>query len=52
MKKILVAFVLIAGITAVAFASFNNTKKKAGIEKKAEKKKRDCSHTCPFSQSI
>ena len=49
MKKILVAVVLLAGITAVAFASFNNNKKKAGIEKKAEKKKKDCSRSCLFS---
>ncbi len=48
MKKILVAVVLMAGVTAVAFASFNNNKKKAGIEKKAEKKK-NCSRYCPFS---
>ncbi|MEI2739748.1 MAG: hypothetical protein V9F01_13320 [Chitinophagaceae bacterium] len=48
MKKVLVAVVLLAGITAVAFASINN-KKKAGTEQKAEKKKRTCSHTCPFS---
>lgn len=47
MKKIVVAFVLLAGITAVAFASFSNNKKKAGIEKKMEKK--NCSHKCPFS---
>lgn len=52
MKKLLVAMVLIAGITAVAFASFNNNKKKAGIEKKAEKKKGECGHTCPYNQSI
>ncbi len=50
MKKILVAVVLLAGITVVAFASINNNKKKAGMEKKAEKK-RECSHTCPL-QSI
>ena len=49
MKKVLVAVVLLAGITAVAFASINNNKKKAGTEQKAEKKKRTCSHTCPFS---
>lgn len=52
MKKLLVAFVLVAGITAVAFASFNNTKKKNSVEKKAEKKKGACSHSCPYRQSI
>ena len=52
MKKILIAFVLAGGITAVAFASFNNTKKKTGVEKKAEKKKVGCSHSCPYIQSI
>lgn len=52
MKKLLVAFVLLAGLTAVAFASFNNNKKKTGVEKKAAKKKGECSHTCPYSQSI
>lgn len=46
MKKILVVFVLLAGVAAVAYASFNN-KKKTGTasEKKAEKK--ECSgHKC------
>jgi hypothetical protein len=47
MKKILVASVLIAGITAVAFASFNNKKKKASTEQKMEKK--ECKHKCLFS---
>jgi len=54
MKKTLVAVVLLAGVTAVAFASFNNNRKKAGIENRSddnrmEKKKKECSHTCPFS---
>ncbi len=48
MKKIVVAAVLIAGITVVAFASLNNNKKKTGIEKKMEKK--ECSHKCPLSE--
>jgi hypothetical protein len=48
MKKILVAVVLLGSITAVAFASLNNNKKKAGIEKKTEKKK-ECSRVCDFS---
>lgn len=49
MKKFLVAFVLLAGITAVAYASYSSNKKKAGVEKKAEKKKKSCSHSCMFS---
>lgn len=49
MKKVLVAVVLLAGITAVAFASINNNKKKASTEQKVEKKKKTCSHICPFS---
>lgn len=49
MKKALVVVVLMAGLGAVAFASFSS-KKKAGAatEKKAEKK-RNCSHKCMFS---
>lgn len=46
MKKIIVALVLLAGITVVAYASFNN-QKKAGIEKKAGKK--ECTRKCMFS---
>lgn len=51
MKKLLIALVLLGGITAVAFATLNSSKKKAKIEKKTEKKerKRECRHTCPFS---
>ena len=49
MKKVLVAGVLLAGLTAVAFASFNNNKQKAATEKKCDMKK-ECSHSCPFSQ--
>ena len=49
MKKILVAVVLIAGLTVVAFASFNNNRKKAGTEKKLEKKQKECSHKCKFN---
>jgi len=48
MKKLLIAVVLMGGVTAVAFASFNNKKKKATIEKKCDMKK-ECSHHCPFS---
>ena len=42
MKKILVAVLLIAGITAVAFASFTHKNKKA--EQKMEKK--ECQRKC------
>jgi hypothetical protein len=49
MKKILVAVVLLGGITAVAFASLNNKKKDTSIEKKTEKKKKECRRTCDFS---
>jgi type II secretory pathway pseudopilin PulG len=50
MKRLAVALVLVGGMTAVAFASLNTSKKKATTEKKAEKKvKRVCKHTCPFS---
>ena len=50
MKKVIVAAVLVAGAAGIAFASLNSNKKKAGIEKKAEKKeKKDCRRTCPFS---
>lgn len=46
MKRILVAFVLIAGLTVVTFASFNNKKKKVNTEQKTEKK--ECSRKCMF----
>lgn len=49
MKKIIVAVVLLGGVTAVAFASLNTNKKKAGVEKKMEKKKKHCTRTCSFS---
>ena len=51
MKKILIAVLLIAGITAIAFASLTNRKSnKQAIEKKAEKKeKKECRHSCLFS---
>ncbi len=50
MKKILVAAVLLGGVTAVAFASLkNNHKKDSAVEKKMEKKQKHCSHTCSFS---
>jgi hypothetical protein len=47
MKKIAAVVLLAAGITAVAYASFSNNKKKAGTEKKTEKK--ECSRKCIFS---
>lgn len=47
MKKILVMVVLIAGFAAVAFASFNNNRKKADTEKKMDKK--ECKRKCIFS---
>jgi hypothetical protein len=49
MKKLVVAVVLLAGVVAVAYASFTTNKKKAGTEKKTEKKTKDCSRTCIFS---
>ncbi len=50
MKKILVAVVLLGGVTAVAFASLNNNRKKeTATEKKMEKKKKQCTRTCSFS---
>ena len=49
MKKIIVAVTLMAGIAGITYASMNANKKKAGVEKKAEKKKKDCSRICPFS---
>ncbi len=47
MKKALVAVLLIASLTAVAFANFTNKKKKANTEQKMEKK--ECKHKCMFS---
>lgn len=51
MKRFVVAFVLVAGLAAVAFASFSANKKKTAIEKKSEKKemKKECKHSCMFS---
>ena len=52
MKKIIVAFILASGVTAIAFAAFDSSSapnKKMKTEKKAEtKKKRECSHSCVF----
>ncbi|HPG12219.1 MAG TPA: hypothetical protein PLU37_11855 [Chitinophagaceae bacterium] len=47
MKKFIVALVLVAGIAAVAYASFSSNKQKNDSEKKMEKKK-ECSHSCLF----
>jgi hypothetical protein len=51
MKKLLIILVLIAGITAIAFASLSNRKSnKQSIEKKTDKKeKKECSRSCLFS---
>ena len=50
MKKLLVAIVLLAGVTAVGSASFSSQKKNGtATEKKTEKKKKDCSRKCMFS---
>ena len=53
MKKLLMLFVLIAFLAAVAFATLSITSKKQGEVKKTEKKelkkKHHCSHTCLFS---
>ena len=49
MKKIVVVFILLASLTAVAFASFNKSRKNADTEKKMEKMKKDCGHKCVFS---
>ena len=54
MKKVVTAFVLVAFAGAVAFASFETSKKQTKQEqqkqeKKEIKKKKSCSHTCLFS---
>ena len=51
MKRIVIALVLFAGITAVAFASFSSARKKspAGKMKNGCDQKAKCSHTCPYS---
>jgi flagellar basal body-associated protein FliL len=50
MKKIVIALVLLGGITAFAFASLKSTSKKEQTEKKTEKKekKKECKRTCIF----
>jgi FtsZ-interacting cell division protein ZipA len=50
LKKLLIIVVLIAGITAIAFASFTNRKSnKQQTEKKTDKKEKQCKRTCMFS---
>ncbi len=52
MKKLLVALVLAAGVTAIAFAAFDtsaSSKKQVKTEKKTEtKKKKECRRTCLY----
>lgn len=52
MKKMIVALVLAAGVTAIAFAAFDSSgSQKAKTEKKAgaKDKKKQCMHTCMYS---
>jgi hypothetical protein len=52
MKKLLIALILIAGITAIAFASLTNRRSnKHTTEKKMEKKekKKECRRSCIFN---
>lgn len=49
MKRLLVVFVLVAGIAAVAFASLSSKNKKARIEKKVDKPKKECKRSCIYS---
>ena len=54
MKKVVTAVILVAFAGAVAFASFETSKKQnkqeqQKQEKKEIKKKKSCSHTCLFS---
>ena len=50
MKKLFVGVVLLGSITAVAASLSTNKKKDApGVEKKMEKKKKDCKKSCWFS---
>lgn len=51
MKKFVIALILVAGVTGIAFAAFDSTgskKQKMKVEKKAEKKK-ECKRSCIFS---
>ena len=51
MKRLIIVWVLLACIAAVAYASLRTNKQKAGIktEKKEIKKKHECSRTCAYS---
>ena len=53
MKKIIVAFILASGVTAIAFAAFDSSSasnKKMKTEKKSEtKKKKECKRSCMYS---
>ena len=53
MKKIIVAFILASGVTAIAFAAFDSSSgstKKMKTEKKTDtKKKKECKRTCMYS---
>ena len=52
MKKIIVAFILASGVTAIAFAAFDSSpvsNKNAKTEKKSEtKKKKECKRSCIY----
>ncbi len=52
MKKIIVAFILASGVTAIAFAAFDSSSasnKKMKTEKKSEtKKKKECKRSCMY----
>jgi len=53
MKKVVTVAVLVAFAGAVAFASFETSRKQNNQQQKQEKKeikkKKQCSHTCLFS---
>ena len=52
MKRLVVVFVLIVCLAAVAFASLRTNKHKAATKtekKEIKKKKHCCAHTCLFS---
>jgi Na+-transporting methylmalonyl-CoA/oxaloacetate decarboxylase gamma subunit len=53
MKRLLVLFILVAFVGAVAFASLRSIDKKPDAEKKVEKKeikkKKECKRTCWMS---
>jgi hypothetical protein len=53
MKKAIVALVLAAGVTAIAFAAFDtsgSSVQKAKTEKKTEyKKKKECKRSCEYN---